>query len=174
MEFVLLALVIITIFGIGRIVCRELKKKTDILASGKEGEVFPAPTFIKEEISEERKKQFKGVWDAKKLLRELLNITQSVEGWQINLDEATALKLLELTDGLGGETKLAQSVSCIGVPTCQMGILNSQELLDNIISYFNHKKYKKDILPRVYISGCPNSCGVHQIGSIGFAGKKKQ
>lgn len=88
MEFVLLALVIITIFGIGRIVCRELKKKTDILASGKEGEVFPAPTFIKEEISEERKKQFKGVWDAKKLLRELLNITQSVEGWQINLDEA--------------------------------------------------------------------------------------
>ena len=94
--------------------------------------------------------------------------------YMINLDEATALKLLELTDGLGGETKLTQSVSCIGVPTCQMGILNSQELLDNIISYFNHKKYKKDILPRVYISGCPNSCGVHQIGSIGFAGKKKR
>ena len=48
MEFVLLALVIITIFGIGRIVCRELKKKTDILASGKEGEVFPIP--VKEGI----------------------------------------------------------------------------------------------------------------------------
>lgn len=87
MEFVLLALVIITILGIGRIVCRKLKKKTDILASGKEGEVFPAPTFIKEEISEERKKQFKGIWDAEKLLRELLDITQSIKGWQINLDE---------------------------------------------------------------------------------------
>ena len=85
MEFVLLALVIITIFGIGRIVCRELKKKTDILVSGKEGEVFPIP--VKEGISEERKKQFKGVWDAKKLFRELLDITQSVEGWQIDFDK---------------------------------------------------------------------------------------
>lgn len=103
-----------------------------------------------------------------------LRLTMTEGFYMINLDEATALKLLELTDGLGGETKLAQSVSCIGVPTCQMGILNSQELLDNIISYFNYKKYKKDILPRLYISGCPNSCGVHQIGSIGFAGKKKR
>ena len=87
MEFALFALVIITIFGTGRIVCRELKKKTDILASGKEGEVFPAPTPVKEGISEERKKQFKGVWDAKKLFRELLDITQSVEGWQIKIDK---------------------------------------------------------------------------------------
>ena len=46
MEFVLLALVIITIFGIGRIVCRELKKKTDILVSGKEGEVFPIKKIV--------------------------------------------------------------------------------------------------------------------------------
>ena len=28
-------------------------------------------------------------------------------------------------------------------------------------------------LPRLYISGCPNSCGVHQIGSIGLTGKMK-
>ncbi|MBQ3420448.1 MAG: nitrite/sulfite reductase, partial [Romboutsia sp.] len=29
-------------------------------------------------------------------------------------------------------------------------------------------------IPRVQISGCLNSCGVHQIGSIGLAGKKKK
>ena len=103
-----------------------------------------------------------------------LRLTMTEGFYIINLDESTALKLLELTDGLGGETKLAQSVSCIGVPTCQMGILNSQDLLHQIETYFTEKKYKKDILPRIYISGCPNSCGVHQLGSIGFAGKKKR
>lgn len=89
MEFALFALVIIAILGIGRIVYRKLKSNTDILASGKEGEVFPTP--VKEGIPEERKKQFTGVWDAKKLLRELLNITQSVEGWQINLYKTASI-----------------------------------------------------------------------------------
>lgn len=103
-----------------------------------------------------------------------LRLTMTEGIYFINLDEQQALQLLELTDSLGGETALAQSVSCIGVPTCQIGIQNSQETLHSIVSYFNDKKYKKDILPRVYISGCPNSCGVHQIGSIGLMGKKKK
>ena len=42
---------------------------------------------VKEEIPEERKKQFKGVWDAKRLLRELLEITESVKSWKIELYE---------------------------------------------------------------------------------------
>ena len=29
-------------------------------------------------------------------------------------------------------------------------------------------------MPRVRFSGCPNSCGMHEIGDIGFAGKKKK
>lgn len=33
------------------------------------------------------------------------------------------------------------------------------------------RKYQ-DVLPPVYISGCGNSCGVHQIGAIGLVGKK--
>ena len=89
MEFALFALVIITILGIGRIVYRKLKSNTDILTSGKEGEVFPTPA--KEGISEERKKEFTGVWDAKKLLRELLEITQSAEGWQISLYKTASI-----------------------------------------------------------------------------------
>ena len=42
------------------------------------------------------------------------------------------------------------------------------------MDYFKDREYKSDVLPRVYISGCGNSCGVHQIGSIGFTGKKKR
>ena len=38
-----------------------------------------------EEIPEERKEQFTGIWDARRLLHELLRITQSVKGWKIEL-----------------------------------------------------------------------------------------
>lgn len=91
-----------------------------------------------------------------------------------NLSGFEAKVLLDLTEEMGANTKIEQSVSCIGVPTCQIGIGNSQKLLEDIISYFKEKGYKSDILPRVYISGCTNSCGVHEIGKIGFSGKKKK
>ena len=65
-------------------------------------------------------------------------------------------------------------MACIGVPTCQIGIGNSQNLLRGIVKYFRENNYVLDNLPRVYISGCQNSCGVHEIGKIGFFGKKKR
>ena len=40
---------------------------------------------LKGEIPEERKNLFTGVWDAKRLLHELLEITESVKGWKIEL-----------------------------------------------------------------------------------------
>lgn len=150
MEFVLLALVIITIFGIDRIVCRELKKKTDILASGKEGEVFSTPTFIKERISEERKKQFKGVWDAKKLFRELLDITQSVEGWQIDFDKTN--------HSICYTTKCERVISVINAFNSRKGIEAKRKpiSLHNLISktYSDEKKFElissiKELLPKL-------------------------
>ncbi|MBC8061252.1 MAG: nitrite/sulfite reductase [Clostridiaceae bacterium] len=91
-----------------------------------------------------------------------------------NLDGREAESWLKLTDNLGGETKLEQSVSCIGVPICQIGILNSQNTLEEIINMFRLKDFKRDVLPRVRISGCPNSCSLHQIGEIGLTGKMKK
>ena len=38
-----------------------------------------------EEIPEKIKEQFTGIWDARRLLYELLRITQSVKGWKIEL-----------------------------------------------------------------------------------------
>ncbi|WP_331619026.1 hypothetical protein [Terrisporobacter sp.] len=59
-----------------------------------------------------------------------------------------------------------------------MGIQNSQKMLHEIIDYFKeNSKGDNTILnamPRIYISGCMNSCGVHQIGAIGLTGKKKK
>lgn len=91
-----------------------------------------------------------------------------------NLNGQEAEKLLKETENLGGETHLEQSVSCIGVPICQVGLLESQKLLDDIIYYFRKKKYTKDVLPRIHISGCGNSCGIHESALIGFTGKKKR
>ncbi len=97
------------------------------------------------------------------------------EGMYIrNLNGKEAEVILELTDGMGGNTSLECSVACIGVPTCQMGILESQRTLREILSYFKENNLTKDILPRVHISGCTNSCSVHEIGIIGFCGKKKK
>lgn len=120
-----------------------------------------------------------------KELRKILNHLKSVEALEIrltmteglyfrNLNGEEAVSLLKLTQNLGGETALQQSVSCIGVPICQVGILESQKTLNEIINYFKEKGYTKDVLPRVHISGCPNSCGVHQISGIGLTGKRKK
>ena len=91
-----------------------------------------------------------------------------------NLNGEEAKKMLELTQDLGGETHLEQSVSCIGVPICQIGIVESQKTLNSIIDYFKEKGYKKDVLPRVHISGCGNSCGIHEAALIGFTGTRKK
>ena len=91
-----------------------------------------------------------------------------------NLNGKEAEILLDITKKMGGEAEIYHSVACIGVPTCQIGIGNSQGLLFDIMDYFKEKDYSSDLMPRVHISGCTNSCGVHEIGKIGFTGKKKR
>ncbi|MGL5328469.1 MAG: nitrite/sulfite reductase [Peptostreptococcaceae bacterium] len=94
----------------------------------------------------------------------------------LNLDGNEAKKILAISESISGTSNLEKSVACIGVPICQMGIQNSQQMLHNIISYFKEHGSNQilNLIPRIYISGCPNSCGVHQIGSIGLAGKIKR
>ena len=91
-----------------------------------------------------------------------------------NLNGNEAKRLLELTEDMSAKTKFEQSVSCIGVPICQIGLCNSQGTLNAVMDYFKVNNYRLDILPAVHFSGCQNSCGVHQISSIGFTGKKKR
>lgn len=119
------------------------------------------------------------------LLGKIIETIEEMEEVQIRLSMSEGIYLLNFTAGeveaaaaaldeFNSLTAIERSSSCIGVPICQMGILNSQKTLKEIIQYFKEKNYTKDILPAVYISGCPNSCGVHQIGKIGFVGKKKK
>lgn len=92
----------------------------------------------------------------------------------INLNGEEVEKVAKVLDDDNHLVGVSKSRSCIGVPICQMGILESQKALRQVIDYFEDKKYTRDTLPPLYISGCGNSCGVHQIGGIGLTGKKKK
>ncbi|MFR1676855.1 MAG: nitrite/sulfite reductase, partial [Fusobacterium sp.] len=91
-----------------------------------------------------------------------------------NLTEEQIKELLELTKNVRMSNKVQQSVSCIGVPTCQMGIEQSQKLLSNILSYLKESNIPEEYIPSIHISGCQNSCARHQVNEIGFAGGKRK
>lgn len=123
--------------------------------------------------------------DLEKILNELdktkyasvrLAMTEGI--YLINLDGKEAERILDISNSISGNTSLEKSVSCIGVPICQMGVQNSQKNLRSIIDYFkkqtNGDNTILNAMPRIYISGCQNSCGVHQIGGIGLTGKMKK
>lgn len=119
--------------------------------------------------------------DLKILIDELEKVSEAdirlamTEGLYIrNLNGDEAARILKVTEHMGDDTLVKQSVACIGAPICQIGMGNSQKLLKDIIQYLEDKKYNLDLLPRIQISGCPNSCGIHQAGAMGFTGKKKR
>lgn len=76
-----------------------------------------------------------------------------------------------LTDN--ARTLFETSVACIGASTCQVGLRDSQALLSACVEAVRNTDIAPDALPQIHISGCPSSCGTHQIGSIGFRGHVK-
>ena len=85
----------------------------------------------------------------------------------INLTADEARKIAELTDD-SAENDFRRSVSCVGSTVCQIGMQDSNGLLKDIFRHLEEKGIDTRKLPRLHISGCPHSCGTHQIGEIGF------
>jgi nitrite/sulfite reductase ferredoxin domain protein len=90
----------------------------------------------------------------------------------INLTADEARKIAALTDD-SASNEFRRSVSCVGSTVCQIGIQDSNGLLKSIFTYLEEKGVDTRKLPRLHISGCPHSCGTHQIGEIGFHGSVK-
>jgi len=65
------------------------------------------------------------------------------------------------------------SVACIGSSICQVGLRDSQSLINKLVEGTRKHNFKNDTLPKIHISGCISSCGTHQIGEIGFHGAVK-
>ena len=90
----------------------------------------------------------------------------------INLEEEQAERIHKITAD-GAKNLFETSVSCIGSTVCQIGLRDSQGLLASIVEAVEPYHFADGVLPRIHISGCPPSCGTHQIGKLGFRGASK-
>lgn len=98
-----------------------------------------------------------------------LRLTPGGAVYIINCDGREAAGVLKVTEG-GAETAFEASAACIGASVCQQGIGDSQALLKKLVQASREAQFADGILPQIHISGCPSSCGTHQIGELGFQG----
>lgn len=92
-----------------------------------------------------------------------------------NVDGKDVEAIIKAAEKIYSANIIEKSTACTGASTCQLGICRAQDLSSAIKSKFAVENEKvKNILPKIYISGCPNSCGQHQIGEIGLSGKIKK
>lgn len=98
-----------------------------------------------------------------------MRLTPEEGAYIINLTGAEAEKVLAVTKD-SAETLFETSVCCIGAAICQVGLRDSQGLLKACVKAVKEADLPDGALPQIHISGCPSSCGTHQIGAIGFRG----
>ncbi|MCK8816114.1 sulfurtransferase TusA family protein [Natroniella sulfidigena] len=66
-------------------------------------------------------------------------------------------------------------IACKGASTCRLGLCLSPNLAEEIRAKLTSLADDlQELLPQIYISGCPNACGQHLIGKIGLEGKAKR
>lgn len=103
-----------------------------------------------------------------------LRITNAQSLLLRDLGGLEAKSLVEILRKETFEAEAMKSVCCVGADTCRVGINSSQGLLEDIyrgLGKLDHKIRRE--LPKLHISGCPSSCGQHQIGAVSFSGKRK-
>jgi sulfite reductase (ferredoxin) len=82
-------------------------------------------------------------------------------------------RLLEVGLANSGSLTMASVVGCSGTSSCNLALTNSHRLAKEIQRKFLELKLDEDDDLRdatIKISGCPNSCGQHEIATIGFFG----
>jgi len=81
-----------------------------------------------------------------------------------------ALQALDLADA--GAHEITDVVSCPGTDSCKLGITSSMGLSRAIQERVESMDIQDELTKKMHIkmSGCPNSCGMHHIGDIGFHG----
>jgi sulfite reductase (ferredoxin) len=82
-------------------------------------------------------------------------------------------RLLSIGLANPGALTIASTVGCSGTTSCNLAITNSHRLAKEIQSKFLELGLDTEDNLRdstIKISGCPNSCGQHEIATIGFFG----
>lgn len=117
---------------------------------------------------------FKEIYEAMEGMEQTeLRIAPDEAVYIINCTGSEAKKLLKITSD-SADTLFESSVACIGASICQVGVRDSQKLLKTLVDASKEWGFEDGVLPRIHISGCPSSCGTHQIGRIGFRGGVKK
>src|SRR3954471_8967319 len=81
-------------------------------------------------------------------------------------------RLVELGLGDAGADEVTDVVSCPGTDSCKLGITSSMGLNHAIEGRVQAMAIDDPLTKRIHIkmSGCPNGCAQHHLGSIGFYG----
>jgi sulfite reductase (ferredoxin) len=81
-----------------------------------------------------------------------------------------ALSALDLGDA--GSREINDVVSCPGTDSCKLGITSSMGLNQAVQERIEAMQITDEVTRKlnIKISGCPNGCGQHHVGSIGFTG----
>ena len=71
---------------------------------------------------------------------------------------------------------LSDVVSCPGAESCRLAVTQSRGLGRVLTEFLSTRSDLVDLVPsgHIKISGCPNGCGQHHIGSIGFQGSVRK
>ena len=102
-----------------------------------------------------------------------IRLTSHQELFIANLKRADVYALENLSNKYS-KKRFFSSLSCIGNTICNPGILDTPPILEMILNYFKNKQRLASYLPKIQLSGCPNSCAAHQIAELGFQGKRKK
>jgi sulfite reductase beta subunit-like hemoprotein len=80
--------------------------------------------------------------------------------------------LSELGLGDPGSREVNDVVSCPGTDSCKLGITSSMGLNEAVQERIEAMRISDPLTRQLHIkiSGCPNGCGQHHVGSIGFYG----
>jgi sulfite reductase (ferredoxin) len=90
--------------------------------------------------------------------------------------EECAYDVWKALDALGlggaGSREIVDVVSCPGTDSCKLGITSSMGLNQAVQERIESMDISDELTRslNVKISGCPNGCGQHHVGSIGFTG----
>jgi sulfite reductase (ferredoxin) len=81
-------------------------------------------------------------------------------------------RLGDLGLGDAGADQITDVISCPGTDSCKLGITSSMGLNRAIQERIEEMEITDPLTRRIHIkmSGCPNGCGQHHIGNIGFYG----
>jgi sulfite reductase (NADPH) hemoprotein beta-component len=72
--------------------------------------------------------------------------------------------------------RLSDVVSCPGAESCRLAVTQSRGLGRMLTEHLSGRPDLVDLVPSgdIKISGCPNGCGQHHVGSIGFQGSVRK